>query len=96
VDTDGDTFNDDIEWYLPSDCLDDCTNNPGVHDAWPLDMDMNKLINLGGDVAKYIGKMGCIVAADPTCQRIDLNMDGLINLGGDVAKYIGKMGSTCT
>ena len=95
VDSDGDTFNDEVEWYLPTDCLDDCPDVVGSHDAWPIDMNMDRLINLGGDVVKYVGKMGCVVAIDPSCRRLDLNMDGLINLGGDVVKYVGKMGGSC-
>ena len=96
-DDDNDGFSDVIEVYLGTEPLDNCPDwppGPGG-DAWPLDMNMSGFINLGGDVAAYIGNMGCIVAADPTCQRIDLDMSGFINLGGDVSKYIGNMGSTC-
>ncbi|KPK21330.1 MAG: hypothetical protein AMJ76_02850 [Dehalococcoidia bacterium SM23_28_1] len=59
-------------------------------------MDRNTLVNLGGDVASYIGKIGCNVSTNPECQRLDLDRNGLINLGGDVATYIGTIGDTCT
>ena len=93
-DDDCDGFTTAVETTLGTDPSDACPDS-GTHDAWPLDMNMDRLINLGGDVAAYIGKMGCNVASDPTCQRIDLDISGVINLGGDVAKYIGKMGKTC-
>jgi hypothetical protein len=95
-DSDGDDFQDAVEWYLDTDAYDDCPNVVGSHDAWPLDMDMNRLINLGGDVARYTGKIGCVVATNPECRRLDLNADGVINLGGDISKYVGRIGETCT
>ena len=66
------------------------------HDAWPLDMNKDRLVNLGGDVVKYVGNMGGTVVANMSLRRLDMNADGLINLGGDVVKYVGKMGSNCT
>jgi len=98
-DTDGDGFTDYQEVYLGTDPTGDCPDDPGVHDAWPLDMNMDRLINLGGDIAAYIGHMGATAGPPPSAnwvQRLDLNADGDINLGGDVVKYVGKMGAECT
>jgi parallel beta-helix repeat protein len=95
LDSDSDGFLDAVELYLGTDPLDACPDNPS-DDAWPLDMDSSGFLNLGGDVSRYIGRMGCFVAADPSCQRLDFDMSGFINLGGDVSKYIGNMGKTCT
>jgi hypothetical protein len=50
----------------------------------------------GGDIAPYIGSMGCIVATNPLCQRLNLEANGLINLGGGVAEYIGGIGVSST
>jgi len=98
-DTDGDGFTDHREVYLGTDPTSDCPDDPGVHDAWPLDINMDRLINLGGDVSRYIGRLGATAGPPPSSnwlQRLDFNMDGLLNLGGDVSKYIGNMGKTCT
>jgi len=98
VDNDSDGFDDDLECYLPTDQLDACPNSPS-HDAWPLDMNMDRLINLGGDVSNYIGRMGATAGPPPSSnwmKRLDLNADGLLNLGGDVSKYVGHIGQTCS
>lgn len=94
-DSDGDEFTDWVEVYLDTDAFDDCPDVIGSHDAWPLDMNMDRLLNLGGDVAKYVGKMGCQVLTSPECRRLDLNADGIINLGGDVVLYTGRLGEEC-
>jgi hypothetical protein len=93
-DTDCDGFKDDVEDYLGTDQLEDCPDAVGSHDAWPLDMNMDRLINLTGDVAKYSGKIGCNVSS-PDCRRLDLNADGAVNLTGDAVLYVGKIGMYC-
>jgi hypothetical protein len=99
VDTDGDTFNDNVECYLPTDSRDNCTNNPGVHDAWPLDNNMNKVITVVGDVLPYSGRIGSTGGPPPSAlwrKRLDLNKDNFLTVVGDVLKFSGKIGSTCT
>jgi hypothetical protein len=99
VDTDGDTFNDDVECYLPTDSKDNCTNNPGVHDAWPLDINIDKNITVVGDVLPYSGRMGSTGGPPPSAnwrQRLDINMDNFLTVVGDVLKFSGKIGSKCT
>ena len=97
LDSDSDTFNDYVECYLPTDRNDDCTNNPGVHDAWPLDQNIDKNVTVVGDVLKYAGNIGAAVSSNPSVlQRLDLNADGTITVVGDVLKYAGKIGATCT
>ena len=99
TDDDNDGLSDSAEWWMGTDPRVDCTRTaPGAtygHNAWPLDMNNNRLINLGGDVAKYIGNMGGSSSDKWSIRRLDMNSNGLINLGGDVAKYIGNMGKTC-
>jgi hypothetical protein len=94
-DDDNDGFTDEIESYLLTDPLDACADGPS-DDAWPLDQNRDKFINLGGDLRDYPSKIGCNVATNPQCRRLDLNGDGFINLGGDVNLYIGKISQTCT
>jgi len=99
VDTDGDTFTDDIETYLPTDCLDDCTDNPGVHDAWPLDINVDKVITVSGDVLNYRGRLQASGGPPPDpnwLQRLDLNMDNVITVSGDVLLFRGMLQQTCT
>jgi len=99
VDTDGDGFNNNVECYLPTDPADNCTNNPGVHDAWPLDVSMNKVITVVGDVLPYSGRIGAHGPPGPSPgwrQRLDLNMDNWLTVVGDVLKFSGKIGQSCT
>jgi hypothetical protein len=95
-DDDGDEFNDDIEAYLPTDSCDDCTNEPGVHDAWPLDVDMTRDISVTGDVFNYVGRIGATPGYPNWMQRLDLDMSGDISVTGDVFNYVGRIGEVCT
>jgi hypothetical protein len=96
LDSDADTFYDDVECYLPTDRSDDCTNNPGVHDAWPLDNDMTMDISVTGDVFNYVGRIGAIPGSPNWWQRLDIDMSSDISVTGDVFQYVGKIGLTCT
>jgi len=101
TDDDNDGFADSMEWWMGTDPRADCPRtDPGTvpvyrHDANPLDMNMDRLLNLGGDVVNYVGKMGGKSSAIWSYRRLDMNGDGLLNLGGDVVNYVGKMGNTC-
>jgi len=94
-DTDDDEFLDGVELYLGTDPTDACPDGPS-DDAWPLDMDMNGVLNLTGDAIKYVGEIGCNVSTKPECKRLDLDMSGVINLTGDAIKYVGRIGESCT
>jgi hypothetical protein len=93
-DTDGDTFPDDDECYLPTDPLDDCTDLPGDVDAWPLDNNVDTFVTVVGDVLTYSGNIGLPVT-NPTLQRLDLNADGSITVVGDVLAFSGMIGASC-
>jgi subtilisin-like proprotein convertase family protein len=93
-DADNDGFADDKELYIGTDPLDACPDDRSDA-AWPLDVNNDTVLNLGGDVINYVGKIGCNVATNPQCQRLDLNGDGLLNLGGDVVLYVGRIGDRC-
>jgi hypothetical protein len=92
-DTDCDDFTNSAEQYLGTDPADACPDNTS-DDAWPLDMNKDKLLNLTGDVAKYVGKISCSLSS-PACRRLDLNADGVVNLTRDVGMYTGRLGQTC-
>jgi hypothetical protein len=96
VDSDADTFNDDVECYLPTDSRDNCTNNPGVHDAWPLDINMDKAVTVPGDVLNFAGRLGSAPGDPNWRQRLDLNADSAITVPGDVLKFAGKLGAECS
>jgi hypothetical protein len=96
VDSDGDGFDDDVECYLPTDQNDDCTDEIGVHDAWPLDINIDKAVTVVGDVLSYSDKIGLSVDGDPILQRLDLNADGAITVVGDVLAFSDRIGASCT
>ena len=97
LDSDADTFYDDVECYLPTDFRDDCTDTPGVHDAWPLDNNIDTWVTVGGDVLPYRGRIGAQGGVgDPNwLQRLDINMDNWITVGGDVLPFRGMIGASC-
>ncbi len=96
LDSDGDGFTDGVEQFLGTDPLDDCTNDPGVHDAWPLDNDVDGEISVTGDVFNYVGRIGAMPGSPEWWQRLDLDMSGDISVTGDVFMYRGRIGETCT
>jgi hypothetical protein len=89
-DDDNDGFTDTVELYIGTDPLKACGPN-----AWPLDINNDRYITVGGDVSKYTGKIGAKVGDAKYDKRLDLNADGYITVGGDVAKYTGKIGQRC-
>ena len=105
-DTDSDGFNDEAEWWVNTDCEDNCPDVIGSDDAWPLDIDMTRDIDVTGDVFNYVGRIGAAGgrASDPSCpldapmwlQRLDLQPDCTIDVTGDVFNYVGKIGMKCT
>ena len=46
VDSDGDGWKNDAEWAITTDCLDSCTNQAGDRDAWPPDLNKNKVCDI--------------------------------------------------
>jgi len=107
-DDDNDDFDDTLEWYLGTDPLDDCPNvtpsaGPpaiGGHDAWPLDINVDRSVSVVGDVLKYRGNVGCDVtdkdAGGWACARLDINGDRSVSVVGDVLKFRGNVGASCT
>jgi hypothetical protein len=95
LDSDFDGFSDYVECYLPTDAWDDCSDTPGVHDAWPLDNNIDRNVTVVGDVLPYSGNIGLPVT-NPTLQRLDINADANITVVGDVLPFSGNIGVTCT
>ena len=87
------------EAYLGTDPLAACPAVVGSHDAWPLDLDKNKIITVSGDVLNYRGRISATGGPPPSPnwrQRLDLNKDNFITVSGDVLKFRGKIGTSCT
>ena len=96
VDIDTDGFNDDVECYLDTDPLDDCTDAPSVHDAWPLDVNMDRYVTVVLDALNFRGRIGATSGSPEWLQRLDFNMDGMLTVVGDALLYRGMIGETCT
>jgi hypothetical protein len=95
-DDDCDGFTTAVEGHVGTDPADACTDNPGVHDAWPLDINVDTFVTTVGDVLPYAGNMGKDLATYPELQRLDLNMDSWITVVGDALAFSGMMGVQCT
>ena len=93
ADDDGDLFSDTIEIYLSTLPLDACSDSTSF-DAWPLDINKNKLVNMA-DVNNFAGRLGATPASPMWLKRLDFNGNSLINMA-DVNMYAGKLGKTCT
>ncbi|UCH87428.1 MAG: thrombospondin type 3 repeat-containing protein [Dehalococcoidia bacterium] len=97
-DTDNDGFTNAIELYLGTDPFDNCPDD-NSDDAWPLDMNMDAVLNFVGDIFPYIGNIGLLdtdPAWDPAVQRLDLNGDGAISAVADLVRfYLGMLGASC-
>ncbi len=98
-DPDSDAFTDYIELYVGTDPDDACPDVVGSDDAWPLDVSINKVITVVGDVLPYSGRIGATGGPPPSSnwrQRLDLDRNNFITVVGDVLKFSGKIGQTCT
>jgi len=99
-DDDNDAFDDDIETYLGTKPLDNCTCGPGPDgDAWPLDVNMDCFVTVAGDALNFRGRIGASGGPPPDpnwLQRLDLNADNYITVAGDALLYRGMIGETCT
>jgi hypothetical protein len=94
-DDDCDGFTTAVETYVNTDPADACTDDPGVHDAWPLDNTVDTEIDVTGDVYNYVGRIGATPGAPNWWQRLDIDMSGDIDVTGDVYTYVGMIGEDC-
>jgi len=96
-DTDCDDWTDSEESYLGTDPLDNCPDHSS-HDAWPLDINMDKNVTVVGDVLAFRGRVGASPGDAEWWQRLDFNADAYISVVGDVLKYnySGMVGESCT
>jgi len=98
-DDDCDGFTTAVEEHVGTDSGDDCTDDPGVHDAWPLDINMDRYISVVGDVLEFRGHVGASLPPPPDPnwdQRLDLSMDDYLSVVGDVLLFRGNVGASCT
>jgi hypothetical protein len=93
-DSDADGFFDGIELYVGTDPLDACSDDPS-DDAWPLDVNMDTVITVVGDVLNFQGRAGATPGDPEWWQRLDLNADGAITTVGDQLMYSGMVGESC-
>jgi hypothetical protein len=99
TDDDGDAFFTSVEQYLGTDPLDACPDVIASDDAWPLDININTVLTVVGDVLPYSGRIGATGGPPPSSnwrQRLDLNTDNVLTVVGDVLKFSGKIGQSCT
>jgi hypothetical protein len=108
IDTDGDGSPNSDEPLIGTDPLADCTvvltiddnadtvPERGVHDAWPPDFDMNRVINIT-DVFKVLPPVFGSSTGQPLfSERVDVAPDGVINIT-DVFKVLPPIfGTSCT
>ena len=95
-DDDNDGFDDPVEAYLDTDPLDDCTDDPDVHDAWPLDVNIDKAVTVVGDALNFRDRIGAAPGDPEWWQRLDFNMDSGITVVGDALLYRDMVGEACT
>ena len=93
-DDDNDGFGDVVEVYLGTDLLDACPDGTS-DDAWPLDINRDKVITVSGDPWNLAGHIGARPGDPNWWQRLDLNMDNFITMA-DAFMYGGKLGQRCT
>jgi hypothetical protein len=93
-DDDDDAFDDSVESYLGTDPLDACPDGPS-DDAWPLDIDIDTIVTVVGDVLQFRGHINAIPSSPEWSQRLDLNMDAAITPVGDVLRYRSHINETC-
>ena len=91
---DNDAFDDSAESYLSTDPLDACADGTS-DDAWPLDINKDKVITVSGDPWNFAGHIGAMPGDPNWWQRLDLNMDNFITMA-DAFMYGGKLGQICT
>jgi len=94
-DDDNDGFGDVVEVYLGTDPLDACPDGTS-DDAWPLDIDRDRVITVSGDAWSFHDRIGTTPGSPEWQQRLDLDGDGAITVTGDAFAYRGKVGQTCT
>ena len=89
-------FRDEVEVFIGTDPADACPDVVGSDDAWPLDINMDRVITVAGDVYYYAGCLGARPGDPNWWQRLDFNMDSFITVTGDVFSYRGMNGKSCT
>jgi hypothetical protein len=107
VDTDVDTFNDDVECYLNTDPSYGCplwtdadVGGPGQcpgeacdgHDAHPLDINVDRYMSVVGDILHFRGHVGAAPGSPEWWQRLDFNKDDYLSVVGDVLLFRGNIG----
>jgi hypothetical protein len=93
-DYDLDGFSDEVEFYIGTDPIDDCPDEPGDLDAWPYDNNMDTWSNVM-DVLRYKDNLQICLPDPDYVQRFDINADECVNVM-DVLLYKGHLQIQCT
>lgn len=95
LDTDGDHFSDADEIVIGTDPLEACPLIVGVHDAWPVDFDMNRVINTTDYFQLAPPVFGSSVGDPYYTVRADIVPDGVINTTDVFQVLPPVLGSSC-
>ncbi|MCJ7511183.1 MAG: dockerin type I domain-containing protein [Dehalococcoidia bacterium] len=94
-DDDNDGFVTWVELYLGTDPQDNCPDSSS-DDAWPLDINKDRLITVVGDISNFSGRIGTKAGNPNYSQRLDFNTDGHITVVGDISLYRGHIPQSCS
>ena len=90
-DSDADVFTDYVEFYVGTDALDACPDDP-TDDAWPADINMDGWADVG-DILMF--KPVIMTAVPPSPTRYDLAIDQFIDVG-DILMFRPVIMTQCT
>jgi len=96
ADSDGDGFDDGLETWVGTDPLATCPGVPGVDDAWPLDFNIDRAVNINDLLPEFKQDLGAIAPDPGYTPRYDLNLDGAINIDDLLPGFKQSFNSYCT
>lgn len=91
-DDDGDGWDDWKEYWMSTDSLDDCADQPGDLDAWPPDIDMDTTVGISDVILGMYGKM---LVPEKYDRRADVNADGQLSISDVIIGFSGRIGDSC-
>jgi hypothetical protein len=94
-------FRDEVEDFVGTRSFDPCSDDTedfGAYppfDAWPPDINMDRSVDVTGDVYMYVGRIGACLGSPEYHQRLDLDLDWCISVTGDVFEVMAYIGLSC-
>ena len=93
-DSDTDAFTDYVEFYVGTDVVDACPDNPG-DDCWPPDIDANRLVDIT-DALLFLAALPSAEGSPQYSRRVDLAAsDGVTDIT-DAIVFLAYLPSACT